>query len=376
MAHAWWGGSVTSYGRGTKFLRESLANFSTWHLARERYGRDLFKFYLDNYIFARGRANKPLFNAESDEQKFAYTKGAIVLDILRQEMGDEVFFKTLKEFARRYRNGYATFIDFVSLCNEVSRRDWMPFFYQWCYGKGCPAYHLVGFESKQGKQGWQTKVKIRNDGTGIVRCPLELQMDGQSQQEVFGVQGGQESTFVYQTEEKVTGVVIDPKETAYQANRNKSVRIEQGQMTREEKAAIDEYYRIKAKIEKGERFEETSTPLHALLSLMSACRARDPEGVSRACLSPRSITDSFDNWYSGLSRQDILRAPLPPKDVKDKDIRLIYVRKPEYLDGLIFVFWKGKWMHWGNVGNPAVVLQWRQYESLLKPRILKSLEGQ
>jgi hypothetical protein len=115
LAHSWWGCSVSSCGRGTKFLRESLANFSTWHLAREHYGRDLFKFYLDKYIFAVGREKKPLFNADSDEEEFAYTKGAVVLDILRQEMGDEVFFRVLKEFARRYRNGHATFIDFVSL---------------------------------------------------------------------------------------------------------------------------------------------------------------------------------------------------------------------------------------------------------------------
>jgi tetratricopeptide (TPR) repeat protein len=133
-------------------------------------------------------------------------------------MGDEVFFRMLKEFARRYKNAHATFIDFVSLCNEVSRRDWMPFFYQWCYGKGCPAYHLVGFKSEEGKEGWETTVKIRNDGQGIVRCPLELRMEKAGREEVFWVRGGEESTFFYKTKKKVTDVVIDPEETAYQAD--------------------------------------------------------------------------------------------------------------------------------------------------------------
>ncbi len=218
LAHAWWGHSVSSYGRGTKFLRESLANFSTWTLAQEYYGMNLFKSSLHRNLIDQGRAEKPLFNAESDEDALAYQKGAVVVDILRQEMGDEVFFRMLKEFARRYKNAHVTFIDFVSLCNDVSRRHWMPFFYQWCYGKGCPAYHLVGFESKEGKEGWETTVKIRNDGQGIVQCPLELRMEKASRGEVFWVRGGQESTFLYKTGKKVTDVVIDPEEIAYQAD--------------------------------------------------------------------------------------------------------------------------------------------------------------
>ncbi|MFB0552299.1 MAG: hypothetical protein ACETWQ_03195 [Phycisphaerae bacterium] len=214
LAHSCW---PESYGRGTKFLRESLANFATWHLAREHYGLDIFKSTLQQLI-ERAKADKPLFNPTGDEEQFAYEKGPIVLDLLRQEMGDEVFFRTLMEYVRRYKNTHVTFIDFVAVCNDVSGRDWMPFFYQWCYGKACPAYHLVGFESKESQAVWETKVTIRNSGVGIVRCPLQLQMDGQSQEEVFWVPEGQEKTFVYQTDKEVVGAVVDPNRIAYQAN--------------------------------------------------------------------------------------------------------------------------------------------------------------
>ena len=367
LAHSWWGHSVSAYGRGTKFLLESLANFSTWHLARQYYGMDIFKLNLDHNIFELGRGKKPLFNAKSDEEQFAYRKGPIVLDILRQEMGDEVFFRTLKEYARRYKNSHATFIDFVSVCNEVSRRDWMPFFYQWCYGKTCPAYHLVGFESKKAKEDWETTVRIRNDGEGIVRCPLELRMEGKCQEEVFWVQGGEETTFVYRTDKKVTDVVIDPKETTYQADEKKDrAKIEAGEMAEEEKAAIDEFYRLKAKIKKGERFEETSTPLHALLSFMSACRRQDTEAVKRVHLSGDKIakgSPGFDYFNSWLFEMDILRAPLPPKDLKDGENWLVYITDPGSCgldDGLIFVYGKGKWMKWGNMGNARSTLLWRR----------------
>ena len=366
LAHSWWGGTVASYGRGTKFLRESLAEFSAWHLAREYYGDDYFKGYLYSDIFELGRGKKPLFNAKSDEDYFSYRKGPIVLDILRQEMGDEVFFRTLKEFARRYKNSHATFIDFVSVCNEVSRRDWMPFFYQWCYAKGCPAYHLDSFESKQGNEGWQTKVKIRNDGEGIVRCPLELRMEGASREEVFWVRGGKEETFVYSTDKEVTDIVIDPNQTTYQSDEKRDMpKIEAGEMTETEKAAIDEFYRVKAKIKQGETFEETSTPFQALLSVISACRTRDAEALTRVLLPGDRIAKSdsgFDDVNSWLFGVDILRAPLPPKDPKDGTEWLIYITESGSCgldDGLIFVYEKGKWMMLGNIGSASRALRWR-----------------
>ncbi len=212
LAHSCW---PESYGRGTKFLRESLSNFATWHLARDRYGLNIFNGTLQG-LRERAQVDYPLFHATGDEEQFAYEKGPLVLDVLRQEMGDDVFFRALKEYVRRYRNNWVTFIDFVSVCNEVSQRDWMPFFYQWCYAKGCPGYRLVEFESKQGPNGWETAVTIRNTGTGIIRCPLELRMDGAVQEELFAIPGGREKTFLYSTAQKVVDVAIDPRQTVYQ----------------------------------------------------------------------------------------------------------------------------------------------------------------
>ena len=365
LAHSWWG---DSYGRGTKFLRESLANFATWHLNRQYYGGDIFKFNLDHNIFELGRGKKPLFNAKSDEQEFSYRKGPIVLDILRREMGDDVFFRTLKEFALRYKNSHATFIDFVSVCNEVSRRDWMPFFYQWCYAKGCPAYHLDSFESKKVKEGWRTKVTIRNDGEWIVTCQVELRMEQAELETGFWVPSGEKRTFTYSTHKEVTEVVIDPRQTAYQADekRDRAKIAAGGEQTEEEKAAIEEFYRVKARIEQGETFEETSTPLHALLSVMSACRTRDAEAVTRVHLSGDRIArsdsgfDYQDSWLFGL---DILRAPLPPKDLKDGEEWMVYVTEPGSCgldDGLTFVYEKERWMMGGNLGNASAALHWRR----------------
>jgi hypothetical protein len=40
LAHSWWGWSVTSYGTGTKFLRESMANFASSYYVEKKTGKD------------------------------------------------------------------------------------------------------------------------------------------------------------------------------------------------------------------------------------------------------------------------------------------------------------------------------------------------
>ena len=217
LAHSWWGISVSSYGRGTKFLREAFCNFATFHLAREAFGLDKFA---ENraILFYRGLAKNRLFNPTSDNANLAYTKGALVLELLREEMGNEIFFRILSAFASRYKDSFVTFTDFLSFCNEISQRDWMPFFDQWCYGEGYPIYKLVSFTSNPEKGAWKTSVTIRNEGKGIVPCPLVLKMGSQAQADFFRLPGGEEKTFVYETPHQVDLVTIDPDHTAYQGD--------------------------------------------------------------------------------------------------------------------------------------------------------------
>jgi tetratricopeptide (TPR) repeat protein len=217
LAHSWWGHSVSSYGRGTKFLRESLAQFSCWYLAQEFFRMDRFAENMA-YVFWTGMHTSRLFFPDSDDGNKAYYKGPLVLNILRSEMGDEPFFRTLKTFANRYSNGHATFSDFVATCNDVSGSDWTEFFNQWCFAGECPDYHLIRFESQQQDGAWRTVVTIRNDGKATITCPLELQMAEGAREGKFRMAGGMTSTFTYETPNKVLKVVIDPQHNTYQGS--------------------------------------------------------------------------------------------------------------------------------------------------------------
>ena len=57
-----------------------------------------------------------------------YAGGAVLLHELRERLGDETFFRLLREWAARYRHSNATTEDFIALAKEVSGEDLDAFF--------------------------------------------------------------------------------------------------------------------------------------------------------------------------------------------------------------------------------------------------------
>ncbi len=217
LAHGWWGGSVAGVGRGERFLHESFADWSTAYLLQQMDGLDWFRFDTVKSLM-HGTHNQQLIYPDHDDVRAAYSKGPIVLDILRQEMGNKAFFRVLKTFANRYKGKQATIQDFVTTCNSVSGKDWTGFMKHWLYGTGCPNYQLAGFESKQENAGWKTTVTVRNAGKGTITCPIELRMASGTRVQRFHVAEGATESFSYPTPAQVTEVVIDPEHCTLQGD--------------------------------------------------------------------------------------------------------------------------------------------------------------
>jgi aminopeptidase N len=62
---------------------------------------------------------------------YSYTKGAIVVHALRQEMGDEAFFSGLRAYFERYGGGTATHAEFQAVLEEACGFSLDSFFEEW-----------------------------------------------------------------------------------------------------------------------------------------------------------------------------------------------------------------------------------------------------
>jgi len=148
------------------------------------------------------------------------------------------------------------------------------------------------------------------------------------------------------------------------------VKIPEGPITEQEKAAIEEFHRIKEQIEKGRKYHDGSTPLRSLLSLISAYADRDMEAVKSVhSLRDTSANPEFDSYFHKFSSIQVYRAPLLPNDVKERDLWIIYTIDPDTSrldDGHFFVLWGGNWMYCGSMGQPKLALKWHSLIDELK----------
>ena len=217
LVHSWWGWSVTSYGTGTKFLSESLANFSNACFVEKVTGQDRLAADMAK-LFWMGLQTEVICGPESDSERAAYLKGHVVLNVLRREMGDEQFFKVLKQFASEYQGGHVTMSDFINTCGQITNKDWTKFFDEWCFSAGVPDYRIEKLNSRRFGSMWQTKVVIKNVGSAMITCPLELRMGSDNERKSFRIEPGKIKTLTFMTLAKVKEVVVDPDHRTYQGS--------------------------------------------------------------------------------------------------------------------------------------------------------------
>jgi aminopeptidase N len=79
--------------------------------------------------------------------RLSYTKGAYLLHMLRWEMGDERFFKGLKDYLTdpTIANGFASQEKFIKHVESAADTTFTEFFKDWYYGEGYPVYKITEF---------------------------------------------------------------------------------------------------------------------------------------------------------------------------------------------------------------------------------------
>lgn len=160
MAHNWWGSWVTC--PESEFLAEGFATYSQ-ALYREatdgREGlREAMKRQAEAVLMASGGPDeKSCFT--SDSGPLLYEKGAWILHMLRRQVGDEFWFKTVRGLVDNYGGQELYCGQFQGIFEQGSDQDLDWFFDQWLYGTGVPWVRGSIEEAGEGK----AVVKLRQD---------------------------------------------------------------------------------------------------------------------------------------------------------------------------------------------------------------------
>ena len=101
----------------------------------------------------------------------SYHKGALLLELLRWRLGNEVFFEGLSRYVRVHRRRLATLPALVAAMSHESGDDLRPLFRSW--NLGYPTFRIGVTRS-----GDRTRVSVRADRLAHVSLPLVLHLAG------------------------------------------------------------------------------------------------------------------------------------------------------------------------------------------------------
>jgi aminopeptidase N len=145
LAHQWFGNSLSVRDWRHVWLNEGFSTYAAMLWTERRKGAAAYRTEMNK--IAEGDLRGPIFMADvTDTRKLfgaaTFDKGAWVLHMLRRVMGEEKFFKALREYVREYSYRNVTTEDFRAVCERVHGKDLDWFFAQWVYGVSRPAYRV------------------------------------------------------------------------------------------------------------------------------------------------------------------------------------------------------------------------------------------
>jgi hypothetical protein len=140
VAHQWWGYRIDAItGRGAPAIVESLTKYAELMIIEKKYGREaarqLLEFENDNYLAGRASENDeevPLVDV-GNQQYVYYSKGAVVMNGIRDLAGDEPMFKALRSFLEEHGGPgkFATSNDLANALRDAVRPEDRPLVDQW-----------------------------------------------------------------------------------------------------------------------------------------------------------------------------------------------------------------------------------------------------
>jgi aminopeptidase N len=153
LGHQWYGDLLTTRRWGDVWLNEGFATFMEQvfreadagvdEAAMDRLGAQ------EQTIDADRRARRPIvwnrWVNDPIEVFFSghiYPKGATILQMLRHQLGDDLFWKAMNHYTTSHAYNNVVTDDLRKAFEETTGRDYKTFFDQWVYGAGFPVFQV------------------------------------------------------------------------------------------------------------------------------------------------------------------------------------------------------------------------------------------
>jgi aminopeptidase N len=219
ISYQWWQSLITPKTPRDLWLKEGFAGYSALLYQESISGEAGFVQELkDTAVAALLHEEKSTIRNAYQLQEYSpeynsilKSKGAYVLHMLRGVLGEENFFKLVKDYVYTYGYKEASIEDFKAMAEKISGQDLTYFFSQWIEQNGVPEFHY-DYTSLRVKDGFKVTGTIKQD-LDTFRMPVEILVETDGKPELKKVEVvGSESAFSVSTFGKPKSAKIDPNQ--------------------------------------------------------------------------------------------------------------------------------------------------------------------
>jgi len=234
IVHSWIGNAVlnrTDQGNWVEGLTTYLANYY-WHewSGDHDLARDQRQLMLRGYnLHVSPDRDYPLaqFTQKNDERDNAigYQKAAMVFHLLRQEIGEEPFWQSLKQLVARNRGRWADWRDLEQVFSETAGRDLRWFFAQWVEQRGAPEVSLKDVTARPATGGTFQLLGhiVQSQATFQSPLPLRLELSSGENQTIHTRLKNTDTLFSSVLPSRPLSIEIDPDATVLRRMRREEL---------------------------------------------------------------------------------------------------------------------------------------------------------
>ena len=218
MAHQWWGSTVTPATLGDAWITNGMSRYGELMYVEQVSGQTALQAaVIDISAGALAYDTTPLTSAgrldpfSPQFQSMTLEKGAMVFHMLRWEIGEDNFSKTLRALVTQYSSKPIRTRDVEKVAEQESQQQLTAFFAQWLDGTGAPQFVNKYTVYRLGNnKGFRTIGEIGQD-LDLFNMPVELRVETEGKTEMKRVDVvGTNSQYVVDTFGRPRHIAIDP----------------------------------------------------------------------------------------------------------------------------------------------------------------------
>lgn len=222
ILHNWWGNGVyidASKGNWS----EGLTAYMSDHFNSEQQGKgsQYRRKALERYAnFAAEQTDFPLadFRSRHDEasQAIGYSKSLMLFHMLRNQLGQELFDKRIRQFWQDYQFQYANFTDLIGLLypDNKNKQGYKDFVEQWLDRPGAPEISLDDVSVSKLDDGYELVLNISQQQVGPgyqLQIPLAVSLQGKTQSvREYILLNGKKNRLTLKYQQRPQALTLDP----------------------------------------------------------------------------------------------------------------------------------------------------------------------